>query len=287
MFYIRHGNNTLTIIDCCLSVDDRDVIISELDAQMGPNVVNRLISTHPDEDHILGIGYLWDVLGIHNFYCVANHATKNSPSASFERYCQARDGETAFYLYKNCQRRWLNQADENRGSSGLAVLWPDTNNDDFRRALRDAADAVAFNNMCPVLRYSLIGGASAMWIGDLETDFMEAIFPHIELEKTSIVFAPHHGRDSGKIPNSWLERLDPQIIVIGEAPSRHLNYYTGYKIITQNRAGDITFDCTGNMVHIYASNPSYKRTNDDLDDEGQSRFDHYVGSITVETEYTL
>ena len=66
---------------------------------------------------------------------------------------------------------------------------------------------------------------------------MESITDFIRLEKTTIVFAAHHGRNSGKIPNSWLEKLDPQIIVIGEAPTRHLNYYTDYKTITQNSAG--------------------------------------------------
>ena len=98
-------------------------------------------------------------------------------------------------------------------------------------------------------------------------------------------FASHHGRASGKIPDSWLEKLDPQIIVIGEAPSRHLHYYTGYKTITQNKAGDITFHLTDDRVHIYSSNPNYAHKQ--LNQEGQTLFDGYVGSITVETEYTL
>ncbi|MBA7469771.1 hypothetical protein ES707_05045 [subsurface metagenome] len=80
-------------------------------------------------------------------------------------------------------------------------------------------------------------------------------------------------------------RLDPQIIVIGEAPSRHLHYYTGYKVITQNKADDITFDLGGDKVHIYSSNPNYSHSG--FDDEQQDAFDGYVGSITVETEYTL
>jgi hypothetical protein len=124
-----------------------------------------------------------------------------------------------------------------------------------------------------------------MWLGDLETEFMENIKSDIELEKTTVVFAAHHGRDSGKIPDSWLKILDPQFIVIGEAPSRHLNYYTGYHKITQNLAKDITFDLVDNKVHVYSSNPSYY--NESLVDEGQSKFEGYVGSLTVETEYTL
>lgn len=141
------------------------------------------------------------------------------------------------------------------------------------------------NNISAVVRYALEGGATVMWLGDLETEFMEKITDHIVLEKTTIVFASHHGRDSGKIPDSWLEMLDPQIIVIGEAPSRHLNYYTGYKTITQNRAGDITMELVDNKVHFYVSNESYRCS--DLKNEGANTFPNYIGSIEVETEYTL
>lgn len=114
---------------------------------------------------------------------------------------------------------------------------------------------------------------------------MESIKDNIKLEKTTVVFASHHGRESGKIPDSWLKVLDPQLIVIGEAPSRHLNYYTGYEKITQNLAKDITFDLVGDKVHVYSSNPNYNHKA--LIDEGQSKFEGYVGSVTVETEYTL
>lgn len=78
----------------------------------------------------------------------------------------------------------------------------------------------------------------------------------------------------------------PQIIVIGEAPSRHLNHYTGHKKFTQNRAGDITMELVGNKVHFCVSNPNYKK-GEALTDEGANTFDNYVGSIKVETEYTL
>ena len=179
----------------------------------------------------------------------------------------------------------MNIGDEVRATAGLSVLWPNTANIHFIRALAECDAGESYNNTSAVIRYQLQGGASFMWLGDLETEFMENIYNDIDLSKTTVVFAAHHGRDSGKIPNRWLEKLDPQIIVIGEAPSRHLNYYTGYTTITQNRAGDITFDLEGNKVHIYASNQNYSHS--DFNNEYQSKFAGYVGSITVETEYTL
>lgn len=179
----------------------------------------------------------------------------------------------------------MNKDSSERRSAGINILWPDTSNKHFIEALASCNAGESYNNTSAVIRYSINAGASFLWLGDLETEFMENISDSIDLQKTTIVFAAHHGRHSGKIPDSWLEKLDPQIIVIGESPSRHLHYYTGYQTITQNSAGNITMDCQGNMVHFYVSNPKY--IHNDLEQKGQSRFPNYIGSLTVETEYTL
>jgi len=123
----------------------------------------------------------------------------------------------------------MNKNTNERGSSGVSILWPDTSNSYFKEELAACERGERYNNISSVIRYKLTNGASVMWLGDLENEFMENIKDNINLGKTTIVFASHHGRKSGKIPDSWLEKLDPQIIIIGEAPSRHLNYYTGYK----------------------------------------------------------
>lgn len=286
MFYIRHNSDNFTMIDCDLSDDNADRIIAELLAAAASKGVHRFICTHPDEDHFGGIHLLDDAMPIANFYVVKNQAVKDANTASFSRYCELRDSNKAFYIYKNCSRKWMNISDDERGNSGISILWPDTSNTFFQEALAACDAGDDYNNTSAVIRYELEDGASILWLGDLETEFMESIADNITLKKTTIVFAAHHGRESGRIPHSWLEILDPQIIVIGEAPSRHLNYYTGYKTITQNSAGDITMDCVGDKVHFYASDASYSfRT--DLENLWQSSYSNYIGSITVETEYTL
>ncbi len=285
MFYIKHNSDNFTIIDCKLSDETADEIIEELKAESKNKGITRFICTHPDQDHFGGIELLDDAMPIVNFYVVKNQAVKDVDTKSFERYCTLRDSDKAFYIHKGCSRKWMNLSSDERSSSGISILWPDTENADFKEALEACDAGESYNNTSAVIRYSLQNGASVMWLGDLETDFMERITDHIKLEKTTIVFAAHHGRQSGKIPDSWLKKLDPQIIVIGEAPSRHLNYYTGYMKITQNRAGHITMECVGDKVHFYVSNANY--THDKLDNEGMSSFPNYVGSITVETEYTL
>jgi len=54
MFYIEHGSDSFTIIDCCLSDDNQDGILAEIAALSGQKGVTRVISTHPDDDHICG-----------------------------------------------------------------------------------------------------------------------------------------------------------------------------------------------------------------------------------------
>lgn len=285
MCYITHGSDNFTIIDCNLTGDRDDEIIAELKQESSDKGIRRFISTHPDQDHFAGIEKLDAKLPILNFYVVENQAIKADETVSFKHYCQLRDSDKAFYIYKGCSRKWMNQQDDTRGSSGINILWPDTSNQHFKDALANCEAGDSYNNTSAVIRYKIDGGATVMWLGDLETQFMEDIEASITLEKTTIVFASHHGRTTGKIPNSWLEKLDPQIIVIGEAPSRHLHYYTGYKTITQNKAGDVTMELVGDKVHFYVSNETYWHKG--LTDEGQSTFPNYVGSITVETEYTL
>ncbi len=77
-----------------------------------------------------------------------------------------------------------------------------------------------------------------------------------------------------------LETLSPAIIVIGEAPAKNLNYYEGYNTITQNSAGDITFECLSGLIHIYVSDASYAV--DFLEDHDCSdSYGHYLGTLEL------
>ena len=116
-----------------------------------------------------------------------------------------------------------------------------------------------------------------MWMGDLETDFLENIADEIPWPKVDILFASHHGRHSGRVPHSILDQLKPKIIVIGEAPSRHLHYYGDYETLTQNSAGDIIFECEGDKVHIFASEDTYEVTH--LDQEDVTGEGAYIGTL--------
>lgn len=288
MFYIKHNSSNFTIIDCCITEDRQKSIIDEILKERNEKAITRFISTHPDEDHICGLKYLDDKLGLPNFYCVENEATKSDPSDSFLHYCKLRNDEKKhYYVYKGCSRKWMNENDptdgKNYGSSGINFLWPDTSNEDFMEAQDLAEEGTAYNNLSPIFTYKLSNGIKAMWMGDMESDFLDKIKDQVDWPKVDVLFAPHHGRDSGKVPEDVLKKLNPRIIVIGEAPSKHLNYYSNYNTLKQNSARDILFDCVGNKVHIYVSATDYAWDTSFLDNEitGNSDYGNYLGSFTV------
>lgn len=285
MFYIQHGTSNFTIIDCCLDDDRQDEIVNEIvEKKKGKNII-RVISTHPDEDHICGLEFLDQKIDIVNFYCVDNSAIKENESDSFKYYCGLRDNrKKSYYVYKGCKRKWMNDCNikdpQDYGSAGINFLWPVISNSDYKDALQKAADGIAYNNISPIFTYELSNGVKAIWMGDMEHDFLERIKDSIAWDKVDILFAPHHGRSTGKVSTDVLQKLDPRLIVIGEAPSKHIDYhYAGYKTITQNSAKDITFRCEEGKVHIYVSNSNYSV--DYLNDEEMldDSLGHYIGSF--------
>lgn len=279
MFYIEHNSDNFTIIDCCLGDENHEEILNELAAIQSSKGITRFMSTHPDEDHIQGLELLDEKLKLINFYVVKNAATKDEETTSFIKYKGLRDSDKAFYIYKGCTRRWMNQDNEERGSSGISILWPDTNNELFQKELAHVANGHGANNISAVIKYSVKGGVTVLWMGDLETITLGLIEPELDLPKVDILFAPHHGRESGKIPPLMLAKMNPKIVVIGEAPSEHLNYYAGYNTITQNSAGDIVFDCQSDRVHIFTSSNC---TVDFLTDDAQTKDGYYyLGTLIL------
>lgn len=284
LFYIKHVSSNFTIIDCNMDETNKKEITDEIIAESKEKDIKRFISTHPDEDHIHGLKYLDEQIGILNFYCVANEATKSDETEDFRHYCELRDSkDKAFHIYRGCSRRWMNKDDDEKkyGSSGINILWPITSNEDYKTELSNAKDGKSPNNISPIIKYSLNKGVTVLWFGDLENTFMEKIKDLIELPKADIIFAPHHGRSGGKIPKEWMESIDPKMVVIGEAPSEKINYLSGYNTITQNTAGNILFDCDTGIVDVYVSNENYS-VNFLKDKKKSNKYNSkYIGSLDV------
>ena len=281
MFYIQHNSDNFSIIDCSLPDDLKDDILDELEVAKNGKCITRFISTHPDQDHLHGFVQLDDRFELLNFYVVKNAATKSDETDDFKRYKELRDhSQKAFYIERGCSRLWMNQTNDERGSSSVNIRWPVLSNEEFKKALQQAKEGGSPNNISPVIRYTLEEGAHVTWMGDLETDFMESISDAFTPEESHILFAPHHGRKSGRVPKAWLNSIDPTIIIVGEAPSSDLNYYDGYDTITQNSAGDIVFECLTGKTHVYVSRSGYSVDFLRREDVGNTH-GYYIGTFDV------
>lgn len=289
MFYIDHATDNFTIIDCNLGGVDasrKSDILDEISRRSSAKGITRFISTHADQDHISGLKEIDDEITIYNFYTVKNEATKESPTEDFEHYCKLRDNkEKAFYLYRGCSRRWMNMDNEERKSSGLHILWPILDNDYFKTELENCKNGDTPNNISPIITYKLEGGARVAWMGDLETDMMANIIDEIKLPKVNILFAPHHGRKSGIVPDWWLDQMNPEVIILGEAPEEDLADYIGWNTIRQNDAGNINLYLGKGTVDIFVENPLYEvGFLEDNYQESDEDNEHYVGSIEIEVD---
>ena len=282
MFYIRHNTDNFTTIDCCLTDDVKDDILNEIGTESSDKGISRFISTHPDDDHIKGLVDYDNRFGIVNFYRVNNDTTKNSTETDdFKRYKKLReDSRKSFELKKGCKRKWMNLSDEERKGAGLSCLWPITDNELYQNALDTAADGGSPNNISPAIRYS-VGDFSFLWMGDMETDMQQEFDANVTNEHTTIVFAPHHGRKSGHIPSTLMEKLTPKLVIVGEAPSSELDYYAGYNTITQNTAGDILFETNGDYLDIFVSKQGYSKTDGMVSNSnhGEHSCMKYLGSV--------
>lgn len=265
-FYIKHLSDNFTLIDCYLKDGEdrscrRDEIISEIKQESAGRVC-RFISTHPDNDHILGIEMLERQWPIKNFYSVSNNIPDDEDDASMSRYNSLKHNQDC-PIEKGIERAWMNKGKDEVGSSGISFLWPELSNQKYTEALDRVAhpgkdESPKPNNISCVIKYSIKNGASYLWLGDMETDMQQEFFEKCKKDITpvDILFHPHHGRESSKPPAELLDAIAPQIIVIGNAPDQYLNRDNSQKTITQNRAGDIVFknDTSRGYVHVFTSN---------------------------------
>ena len=50
MFYIKHGSDSFSIIDCCLIEEEKESVIKEIKSESKYKDILRFISTHPDHE---------------------------------------------------------------------------------------------------------------------------------------------------------------------------------------------------------------------------------------------
>ena len=293
MFYIKHTTDNFTIIDCYLKEGDnsscrKDEILAEIAEESKNKTIKRFISTHPHNDHILGIEALNAQDEIINFYAVANDIPANPEDVSLTKYLEIKAAKNT-PIVEGLSRCWLNKNDDEnvRKGSGIHFLWPKkTAVKEFTDALEDVKKGGNPNNISCVFRYTIRDGATYMWMGDMQTDMQEVFLREMkdQLGPVDVFFHPHHGRKSSAPPKELMDILNPKIVVISNAPADDLNYDEPDRTITQNTAGDIVFLNEGDYVHVYTAN-EYNEAPKCLEKlkekKDSAKYGHYIGSLKM------
>lgn len=290
MFYVKHNNDSFTVIDCNLADDREEEILNAIAKEANGKTIKRFISTHPDKDHILGLEKLVIVLNLPttNFYAVKNEIPAEKDNPSLDKYLSLMNSDTSASIKAGLNRDFLNQDKSGKGigSSGIEFYWPDLNNPEFKKALETVKNGGNANNISPIILYHTTDRAKILWMGDLEEGMQKEFFRlhKGEIGKVNILFAPHHGRESGQVPAEFLAELDPDIVVVGNAPAEYLEtsykHYGNERTITHNSAGDILFDCHDSQIDVYTGYdcenlPKALKKNPYITDV------HYRGSISI------
>lgn len=290
MFYIKHNSDNFTIIDCYLKEGDnsscrKDEILAEIAEESKDKTIKRFISTHPHNDHILGIELLDAQEEIINFYAVANDIPANPDDESLTKYIDLKATKNT-PIEEGLRRCWINKKDEKRESSGITFQWPKTNVAEFKDALAKVKNGDNPNNISCVFTYSINNGPKFMWMGDMQTEMQEVFLREMkdQLKPVDIFFHPHHGRKTSAPPQELLDILNPKIVVISNASADDLNYDEPDRTITQNRAGDIVFVNEGDYVHVYTAN-EYNEAPECLERlrnmSDSAKYGHYIGSLNL------
>ena len=237
----------------------------------GISSIFRYIQTHPDMDHMDGIGALFDQFAPINFWDTNNRKVISSDSWNSGCYSQEdwkfyqtlRKGTVAggpkrLALLAGAEGKYFNvAADGRKGGDGLYVLAP------TQELLATANRTEEYNDCSYVILYCM-GDRRIVFGGDSHDRTWEFILDEFSQDVTNVdlLIAPHHGRKSGR-SYEFLDALRPSLTLFGNARSEHLAYaaWNNKKLpfITNNQANCIVADINNTSINVFVTNETFAR----------------------------
>lgn len=231
--------------------------------RLGVKEIWRFIITHPDMDHLDGIRDLYEEFSIPHTW-----DTDNNKSIKKENFGGGYNYED-WQFYEKLRAGKVNTTKRLALHSGdCGNFW----NDDYikvlcttKELLATANEAGDHNDASYVLLYTPPKKNGGVWKILFAGDSHDGSWEHIlekyseEVSNIDILFAPHHGRDSGR-NYDFLKTLTPKITLLGNASSEHLAYekYPDVRI-TNNQAGYVVMDVSEEQIAFYVKNHEFCR----------------------------
>ncbi|MDN4029361.1 MULTISPECIES: ComEC/Rec2 family competence protein [Chryseobacterium] len=226
--------------------------------QKGIKNIFRFIISHPDMDHLDGIKDFFDEFNISNIWDTNNKKEISDKANSggynmedWKFYKNVRDGKitpgTRLTYYAGNSNLYYNE-------DYIEILSPTPS------ILNSCNEKGDWNDSSYVLLYTPPKANGGHWkilfAGDSEDLTWEHIVKNYteKVRNVDILFAPHHGRDSGR-NFDFLKSLTPTVTLLGNASSKHLAYSKYPEIrITNNQAGYVILDITTEHIEIFVKN---------------------------------
>ncbi|MBB1139035.1 MULTISPECIES: ComEC/Rec2 family competence protein [Myroides] len=228
------------------------------------NQIFRFIVTHPDMDHLDGIEDLFNEFSIANIWDTDNKKEISDKAGSggynmddWEFYKSIRDGikkpATRLTYFSGNSNLYYNE-------DYIEILSPTP------QILKQCNQKENWNDSSYVILYTppKLGGGKwkILFAGDSEDLTWEHIIENYseKVANVDVLFAPHHGRDSGRNYN-FLTVVNPKTTLFGNASSKHLAYnkYNSGLKITNNQAGYVVLNITPESLEIYVKNFEFAR----------------------------
>lgn len=248
---IKHETKRVSVIDICKGNTDPIKYLKDLKIE----TVFRFILTHPDMDHLTGFKDLFERFEVLNFWDRKHQKEIKEFKSEYEeqdwncyqKYRSSSEEEESpkvLTLYRGAQNKYYNE-------DGLHIISPTK---DLEKRCNENED---WNNMSYVILHEVYG-KKILYCGDSERlawEYIKNDKLKENLENIDILFAPHHGRESGgDEENKYLDTLNPKLAIFGNAPSVYKNYSPfnnrDIPILTNTEAGDIILHISEEKIEI-------------------------------------
>jgi len=294
-FIIERSSGRATMIDiCCGNLGEKSFLDKMLessyaqripgDYRMRDNPTNpitylssrgiseiwRFILTHPDMDHMDGLGRLFSEKTVHNFW---DCGVRREPP-DFEKETDFRKEDWECYekiisgkassvnvvspRASSHGKYWSADNDQGEGHGDyLSIISP------HDALIASAGETGDINDASYVVAYRSSAG-QIIFPGDSNDNTWEYILKNhaSSVRNAAVLFAPHHGRKSDR-DYSFLDVVKPRISFFGCAPSEHLAYsawqYRNLPYFTNNQCGNIHIYPVDKRVEVFIENQTFAR----------------------------